>query len=275
MGTFQAGKFILPLNEKTYIMGILNVTPDSFSDGGQFFSVEKAVEHALTMREQGADIIDIGAQSTRPGYTRISPEQEIERLLPVLRALRGKLDIPVSVDTFFPQVAQAAVENGADIINDVSGFADEGMFELAAKSDCGCIIMHPCGAKGDILAAINEFFASIYRTAQANGIAQNRICFDPGVGFGKEQEQNLQILANVDQIKFDGCALLMAASRKRVIGAPCGNPPFEERLAGTIAAHTLAMAGGADILRVHDVAQAVQAARVADAILHVKQEWRR
>jgi dihydropteroate synthase len=273
--TFQAGKFSLPLNEKTYIMGILNVTPDSFSDGGRFFSVENAVQHALEMREQGADIIDIGAQSTRPGYTPISPEQEWERLAPVLQALRGKLDVPVSVDTYFPQVAQAALENGADIINDVHGFTDEGMFKLAARSNCGCIIMHPCGAKGNILTAINEFFASKYKEAQANGIAQNRICFDPGVGFGKELEQNYQILANVDQIKFDGCAFLMAASRKRVIGAPCGNPPFEERLYGTIAAHTLAMAGGADILRVHDVAEAVQAARVADAILHEKQERRR
>jgi dihydropteroate synthase len=272
--TFQAGKFTLPLGEKTYIMGILNVTPDSFSDGGRFFSTEKAVEHAFEMRVQGADIIDIGAQSTRPGYTPISPEQEWERLFPVLRALRGKLDVPVSVDTYFPQVAQKAVENGADIINDVHGFMDEGMFKLAARCDCGCIIMHPCGAKGNILSVINEFFAAKMKEAQANGIAQNRICFDPGVGFGKELEQNYEILANVDQIKIDGCAFLMAASRKRVIGAPCGNPPFEERLCGTIAAHTLAMAGGADILRVHDVAEAVQAACVADAILHAKQERR-
>lgn len=273
--TFQAGKFTFPLGEKTYIMGILNVTPDSFSDGGQFFTIENAVEHALEMQKQGADIIDIGAQSTRPGYTPIPPEQEIERLMPVLCALRGKLEIPVSVDTYFPQVAKEALKSGADIINDVSGFAEEGMFDLAAKSDCGCIMMHPCGAKGDILTDVKEFFASKYKTAQACGIAQSRICFDPGVGFGKELEQNYQIIANVDKIKFNGCAFLMAASRKRVIGAPCGNPPFRQRLFGTIAAHTLAMAGGADILRVHDVEQAVQAARVADAILHAKQERRR
>lgn len=272
MRTFQAGKFSLPLNEKTYIMGILNVTPDSFSDGGLFFSAEKAMEHALEMREQGADIIDIGAQSTRPGYTPISPEQEWERLEPVLRALHGRLDVPVSVDTYFPQVAQAALENGADIINDIHGFTDEGMFKVAARSDCGCIIMHPCGADGNILTAIHSFFSEKQKEALANGISQNRICFDPGVGFGKTLEQNYQILANVEQIKFVGCAFLMAASRKRVIGAPCGNPPFEERLYGTIAAHTLAMAGGADILRVHDVAQAVQAAKVADAVLHAKQE---
>ncbi len=272
MKTFQAGKFSLPLNEKTYIMGILNVTPDSFSDGGLFFSTEKAVEHALEMREQGADIIDIGAQSTRPGYTPIPPEQEWERLEPVLRALRGRLDAPVSVDTYFPQVAQAALENGADIINDIHGFTDEGMFKVAACSDCGCIIMHPCGAEGSILTAIRSFFSEKHKEALANGISQNRICFDPGVGFGKTLEQNYQILANVEQIKFGGCAFLMAASRKRVIGVPCGNPPFEERLYGTIAAHTLAMAGGADILRVHDVAQAVQAAKVADAVLHAKQE---
>lgn len=246
------------------------MTPDSFSDGGKFFTVEKAVEHALEMQEQGADIIDIGAQSTRPGYTPISPELELERLLPVLTALNERLKVPVSVDTYFPQVAQEVLKIGVDIVNDITGFADEEMFELAAKTDCGCVIMHPCGADGDILESIKGFFESKYKTALKYGIAKSRLCFDPGIGFGKELEQNYRILANADRAKLEGCAFLMAASRKRVIGAPCGNPPFEERLAGTIAAHTIAQAGGADILRVHDVAQAVQAARVADTILHAK-----
>lgn len=266
---FQAGKCRFPLGGRTYIMGILNVTPDSFSDGGKYFQPEKAVAHALEMQEQGADILDIGGQSTRPGHVAIPWQEEWKRIEPVLLALQGKVQAAVSVDTFYPQVAERALEAGADIINDVKGFSPE-MWKVAAQSpNCGCVVMHwrELTPEEDAAEAVHTFFLQKKEEALAAGIATERLCMDPGVGFGKSYEQNLQLLAQVDREKLPEMAFLMAASRKRVIGAPCGNPPFEERLAGTLAAHTLAVAGGADILRVHDVPEAVQAAKVVDAVL--------
>jgi dihydropteroate synthase len=270
MAVFSAGGYQLPLGERAYVMGILNVTPDSFSDGGHFLLPEKAVRHALEMQEQGADLIDIGAQSTRPGGTLISAEEEWKRLLPVLKLLRNQLTVPVSVDTFYPEVAAAALENGASIINDVTGFDKPEMIAVAAKSDCGCIVMHHTGTEGseypEIISNINQYFMHKIEVMVHAGIEQNRICLDPGVGFGKTHEQNLQILANTGRLHAQGCALLIAASRKRVIGGECGNPPFEQRLAGTVAAHSIAVADGADMIRAHDVAEAVQSAKVASAI---------
>jgi len=270
MAVFSAGKYRLPLGGKAYVMGILNVTPDSFSDGGLFFSPEQAVRHALDMRDDGADIIDIGAQSTRPGNTRISSEQELERLLPVLKQLRNRLDIPVSVDTFHPQVAAAALENGVDILNDVTGFDDPAMVDVAAKSDCGCIVMHHTGADSNIVVAVHQYFMKQLDMLSQRGIASERICFDPGIGFGKTHEQNLLLLANVGKLRAGECALLIAASRKRVIGGECGNPPFEERLAGTIAAHSIAVVDGADVVRAHDVRESVQSTKIASAIRRVR-----
>lgn len=270
MAVFSAGKFQLPLGEKAYVMGILNVTPDSFSDGGQFFLPELALQHALEMRDAGADIIDVGAQSTRPGHTRISPQEELTRLLPVLEQLKNKLDIPVSVDTFYPEVAAAALQNGASIINDVTGFDDPAMADVAADSDCGCIIMHHTETNSDILTDVCQYFTKKLEILYRKGIAAERICFDPGIGFGKTHEQNLQLLANCGKLRAGGCALLMAASRKRVIGTECGNPPFEQRLFGTIAAHSIAIADGADIVRVHDVPEMVQAAKISSAIRRVR-----
>jgi dihydropteroate synthase len=266
MAVFSTGKHQLPLGERAYVMGILNVTPDSFSDGGLFFSPERAVRHALEMRDEGADIIDIGAQSTRPGNTRISPEQELERLLPVLKQLRDRLDIPVSVDTFYPQVAATALENGVEILNDVTGFDDPAMVDVAAGSDCGCIVMHHTGADSDIVAAVHQYFVGQLDMLNRRGIPSERICLDPGIGFGKTHEQNLQLLANVGKLRVGECALLIAASRKRVIGQECSNPPFEERLPGTIAAHSIAVADGADMVRAHDVRETVQSTRIASAI---------
>ena len=289
---FQAGKRRFVLGEGTGIMGILNVTPDSFSDGGKFFDPEKAVTHALEMEAQGAVLIDIGGQSTRPGflwrkadrnrvlidiggqstrpgYTAIPWEEEWSRIEPVLTAVRGKLSAAVSVDTFYPEVARRALAAGADVINDVTGFSPE-MWEAAAESShCGCIVMHngEIPAEEDAAEAVKAFFERKVQEAARYGISRERLCMDPGIGFGKTYEQNLQLLAQVKRQKIEGVAYLMAASRKRVIGQPCGNPPFEERMAGTLAAHTLAVAGGADFLRVHDVKEAVQAAKVADAVL--------
>lgn len=264
MSVFKAGKYTLPLGERTYVMGILNVTPDSFSDGGKWNNVNLAIKRAHEIEEQGADILDIGAQSTRPGYERISIEEEMNRLVPVLEGLRDKLSIPVSIDTFYPEVAERALELGADIINDVTGFRDKNMMAVASKSNCGCIIMHD-----QLGINIKPFFENQLKIANEYGIEKERICFDTGIGFGKTYEENLYVLKHHKDMIVEGCATLIGASRKRVIGQPCGNPPFDERLAGTIAAHTIAMVGGADIIRVHDVAEAVQAAKVADAILHI------
>lgn len=282
MRLWRAGRYSLPLGEKTYIMAIVNVTPDSFSDGGKYFSAEQAIRRALDAQEQGADIIDIGAQSTRPGFSPISAEEEAARLVPVLEGLRGRLHVPVSIDTFYPGVALESLRLGADILNDVTGFSDPEMIAAAAGADCGCIVMHntafsilpdaPSHDAGHEAEPITERVRGFFDRRGAElvraGIAMERICFDPGIGFGKTLEENMGLLANT-HLLTDGLdsAFLMAASRKRVIGAPCGDPPFEQRMPGTIAAHTIAQCGGADILRVHDVPEAVQAARVADALL--------
>ncbi len=272
MNMWTAGKTAFPLGKKTYIMGILNVTPDSFSDGGKYFGVEQALAHAEEMEQYGAALLDLGAQSTRPGFQKISAKEEWMRLEPVLTALRVRTNLPLSVDTFYPEVAERALAAGADIINDVTGFQDPEMRKIAAKSDCGCIVMHngelhdSDNGGDDVLERVRCFFGRMLELLAEDGISRERICVDPGIGFGKSYEENLALLANVDRVKPEGCAFLMAASRKRVIGAPCGNPPFEERLAGTVAAHTIAQWMGADFLRVHDVREAVQAALVADVV---------
>lgn len=264
VGVFQAGEQVLPL-DRTYVMGILNVTPDSFSDGGNYLDPASAVARAAEMAREGADVIDIGGQSTRPGYEAVSPQEEWARIREVVPAVVKETGLPVSVDTFYPWVAQRALEAGASILNDVSGFGEE-MLQVAAGSRCGCIVMDPGGGEGEVLRRVKGFFLSRLHAAEALGISRERLCFDPGVGFGKTMEENLALIARAGAVKVEGCALLMAASRKRVTGFPCGNPPFEQRLPATLAAHTAAVLAGADMLRVHDVKEAVQAARMADAL---------
>lgn len=252
---------------KTRIMGILNCTPDSFSDGGKYLDPDAAVAHAKEMIKAGADIIDIGGQSTRPGYVNISPEMEWQRVEEVINRLVKETDTLLSVDTYYPQVAEKALNAGVHIINDISGFPDA-MLHTVAGSGCGCVIVHPRGAfVEDILKEVRQYFEERCAAALHQGFSCFQLCFDPGIGFGKTYQDNLRLIANVSKTRITGSAYLMAASRKRVIGQSCGNPPFEERLSGTLAAHTIALTGGADILRVHDVPQAVEAARVADAIL--------
>ena len=269
MAKFVARGKVFPLN-RTYVMGILNVTPDSFSDGGQFLDPEKALAHALEMERQGADIIDIGGQSTRPGYEAIPAEEEWERIRQVVETVVNGTSAAVSVDTFYPWVAEKALAAGAHIINDVSGFGDD-MFRAVAGSGCGCVVMHPCGAqRGGILTEVRDFFEERLAKVRQLGIGQEHLCFDPGIGFGKTHEDNLRLIAHVERTKLPGMAYLMAASRKRVTGIPCGNPPFEERLPATITAHTAAVLGGADMVRAHDVKEAVQAARMADALKSIE-----
>lgn len=267
-GVFTARGHSFPLT-RPYIMGILNVTPDSFSDGGRYLSPAAALARAKEMEGEGADILDVGGQSTRPGHTPIPQEEEWERLQAVLPALLRETSLPVSVDTFYPWVAEKALALGVHIINDVSGFPDE-MFQAVAGSGCGCVAMCPTGGAPDIFAHVKGFFEGRLRAAERYGIQKGRLCFDPGIGFGKTYEENLGLIAQVGRTRVPGAAYLMAASRKRVTGRPCGDPPFEKRLPATLAAHTVALMGGADILRVHDVAESVQAARMAGALRAVR-----
>ena len=267
---FAAGRHF-PLN-RTYVMGILNVTPDSFSDGGLYFDPEAAVRRAKEMEAQGVDIVDVGGQSMRPGgSTRISAEAEWARIEAVVRAVSAETQLAVSIDTFYPAVAEKALKAGAHIINDVTGFSAE-MWRAVQDTDCGCIVMHPgdpddlSGGARDILETVRAFFERKAAQAAQYGVERRRLCFDPGVGFGKTHAENLELIANPDALRVSGTALLMAASRKRVIAAVCGEGPAAERVAGTVAAHTASALFGADMVRAHDTLAAVQAARIADAV---------
>lgn len=268
---FLARGKVFPLT-RTYVMGILNVTPDSFSDGGRFFSVDKAVSRAVAMKEEGADLIDIGGQSTRPGYTAVSPQEEWERIAQVVPAVAKETGLPVSVDTFYPWVADKALKAGAHMVNDVKGFGEE-MLRAVSGSGCGCVVMFPQGGNGgNIFREAADFFSRRLELAERLGVSGNLLCFDPGIGFGKSREEDLALLSGVKKYKLPGSALLMAASRKRVTGAYCGNPPAEKRLPATLAAHTAAILGGADFIRVHDVEAGVQAAKMADALKACQRE---
>jgi len=266
---FRAGRFQLPLGDKTYIMGILNLVPDHYAEDPECLSTEAAVALAWDMAAAGADVIDMGGQSSQPGYQQVSPEEELKRILPVLDVLHNEFSIPISIDTRYSSVAYACVQHGADIINDIGGFKDPAMIESVATSQtCGCIVMHRGGGndKVDILDSIKEYFVHQIDVLNASGIAMERICLDPGIGFGKTYEENLRILANADQMQAHGCCTVMAASRKRVISAASGNPPYEHRMPGTIAADSIAQFCGIDMVRAHDVPEAVQAARVTQEI---------
>ena len=264
------GNRVLTL-DRTYIMGILNVTPDSFSDGGRYASVDAAVARAHEMVRQGADIIDVGGQSTRPGHTPVPPEEEWRRIEPVLAQLTAEknLGAALSVDTYYPGIARRSAEYGVAILNDVSGFRETAMRRAAAEWQTGCVVMHSrtLDASADVCEALRRFYNRLISVCVADGIPAGAICLDPGVGFGKSYEQNLAIAARFREQCVEGYVMLAAASRKRVIGQSCGNPPAEERVNGTVAFHTACILGGAHIIRVHDIPEAVQAAQVADAIL--------
>ncbi|MDR1628229.1 MAG: dihydropteroate synthase [Oscillospiraceae bacterium] len=261
MKIFKCGKYSLELGKKTYIMGILNVTPDSFSDGGKWLNAQKAIKRAFEIEKEGANILDIGAQSTRPGYTKISPDEELDRLFPVLEGIKRKLNIPISIDTFYPKTASEALLMGADIINDVYGFENEGMFEVCKGSDCGIIITY--GFEG---IEMKNFFENKLKKAANFGIDLQRMCFDPGIGFSKNYQDDLDIIKNIKKYKIPQNAFLVGVSRKRVIGYTCGNPPAQDRVAGSLSAGVIASINGADILRVHDVKETVQALKISDKI---------
>lgn len=258
----------LVFSGQTEIMGILNITPDSFSDGGLHFNVESAVQAATEMKQNGAAILDVGAQSTRPGHTPVSPEEEWERLKPVLKSL-PELGLPVSVDTFYPQVAEKALAAGCHIINDVSGTVSPEMGAVVQKYGAGWILMHAKAEteEENIVPKVHRWFLKALQTVESYGIARQQICLDPGIGFGKTRAQDLNLLAHTAALKVPGVAYLMAASRKRVIAWADGRETQpSQRDFGTVAAHTVAAMEGADILRVHDCFAAGQAVRVANAL---------
>jgi dihydropteroate synthase len=272
----------LILGERTLVMGVLNITPDSFSDGGAYLDSEAAVARALQIELDGADILDIGGESTRPGAASITAEEELRRILPVMEVLRGKLRIPMSVDTRRADVAEAALAAGAEILNDVSGLRmDPRLGEVARRARAPLILMHMRGKpqtmqRGpfardvirDVMAGLREAVARARRA----GLAKTQLLLDPGIGFGKEHEQNFEILARLPEFARLGCPIVIGTSRKAFLGKALAGPsspsaPPEERLLGTAATVTASILGGAHIVRVHDVAEMVRVARVADAIL--------
>jgi dihydropteroate synthase len=275
----------LLLGEQTLVMGVLNVTPDSFSDGNQFLEPDKAIAHALRLQAEGADILDIGAESTRPGSPGISAAEELRRLLPVLEGLRPKLKIPISVDTRKASVAEIAVGAGAEILNDISGLKyDPRMAEVAAKLGVPVVLMHIRGTpetmqKGPfarvVIRDVTRGWRESIAIARKAGIARAQIILDPGIGFGKSFAQNYELIAKLPELARLGYPLLVGTSRKgflgRTLAGKDGKPiPAEERLWATAATVTASILGGAQIVRAHDVKEMAQVARVADCVLDPK-----
>ena len=273
------------LGERTFVMGVLNVTPDSFSDGGKFFDTERGIEQAMAMERGGADLLDIGGESTRPGSAGISAQEELARVLPVLQALRGRLKIPVSIDTQKTEVAEAALDAGAQIINDISGLkSDPRIAEVAARRRVPLILMHMRGEPRtmqagpfarDVMQDVLQGLRKSVATARKASVAKSQIILDPGVGFGKSFAQNYELLQKLPQLAKLGYPLLVGTSRKGFLGATLareGKPaPPEERIWGTAATVTASILNGAHIVRVHDVSEMVQVAGVADCLLDPKQ----
>lgn len=245
------------------IMGIVNVTPDSFSDGGDHFLPQDAAECALQLVDDGADIIDIGAQSTRPGHIPVSDKEEWERLEKVLKALKGKISVPVSIDTYYPYVAEKSLELGANIINDVSGVINPNMAKIIKNSGAGWIIMHNGpGSPEDI----KTFFEASLSECDRLNIDKSQICLDMGIGFQKNYKENLELLTKIDYYKKEGYPLLLGTSRKRVIGEGSRQSEAKQRTYGNIAADTLAIMQGVDIIRLHDVSHEKQGIYMAQAL---------
>jgi dihydropteroate synthase len=262
--------------ERTIVVGVLNVTPDSFSDGGLTFEPARAIERALEMESEGADIIEIGGESTRPGSARLPAHDELSRVLPVLRGLAGRLHVPIAIDTYKREVANAAVGEGASIINDVSALRfDPGIAEVARRERAALILMHMRGepetmqklaASPDIFAEIESDLGVAIRLAEARGVSRDQLIIDPGIGFGKTLDQNLAIINHLDRFEVFDLPLMIGTSRKSFIGRLTGKAEGE-RIMGTAASVASAIIRGAHIIRVHDVKQIVDVARVTDALL--------
>lgn len=255
---------------KTYVMGILNITPDSFSDGGKWNDMDNALFHVEEMLREGMDILDIGGESTRPGYTLLSEEEEISRVTPVIEAVKSRFDVPVSLDTYKSGVAKAGIAAGADLINDIWGLKyDDKIADVIAKSGLPCCLMHNRKEPDytDFVQEVAADLAETLRLAENAGIDAENIILDPGVGFGKTYEHNLQIINALEELRIFECPLLLGASRKSVIGLTL-NLPVTERLEGTLVTTVIAVMKGCSFVRVHDVKENVRAIQMAEAILY-------
>jgi dihydropteroate synthase len=278
---WKTGRRTLPFGERTLVMGVLNLTFDSFSDGGEFLSIEVALHHAKEMIRDGADIIDIGGESTRPGAQSISAEEEMRRVVPVIERLAKDSSVPISVDTTKAAVARAALGAGAEIINDISGLRfDPEVANEAARESAGLILMHSRGDAltmhklepvADIMKEVEESLRASIAEAEGRGVKRECIALDPGIGFSKSQAQNLELIAKFDQLRemFAEFPILIGTSRKSFIGRLLDGASTAERLHGTMASVTAAVLHGAHIVRVHDVKAAVETVRMADAIKNV------
>ena len=257
------------------VMGVLNVTPDSFSDGGQFFDADKAIEHGLRMGHEVAAIIDVGAESTRPGSGAVSTQEQIRRAIPVVEALATHVGVPISIDTHNYRVAEAALEAGAAMINDITALSDERMAELAAAHKVPVVLMHMQGTPAtmqvepkyaDVVGEVRQFLLTRAKRAERFGVRQNMIVIDPGIGFGKTLEHNLLILQNIRKFVETGYRVLVGASRKSFIGQITGREKPSERIFGTAATVALCAVAGVSIVRVHDVAEMVDVAKAVRSI---------
>lgn len=262
--------------KKTYIMGIINVTPDSFFDGGRYFNLQKAVDHAFRLIDEGADILDIGGESTRPGAEPVSIDEELRRVIPVIEAISKRISIPISIDTYKAPVAEEAIKAGATIINDISGLRfDSEMSAIASKYKVPVIVMHIKGTPKDmqknpyyeaLIPEIIEYLRNSVVIAKQAGVDENMIIIDPGIGFGKLPEHNLEIIKNLREFSNLGKPLLIGVSRKSFIGKVLNESLPEKRLEGTASAVAISVINGANIVRVHDVGFMAKVVKMADAI---------
>ena len=272
---WRCGPHVIPLGRRTLVMGIVNVTPDSFSDGGSYANVDDAVKHAIQMVADGAELVDVGGESTRPGSDVVAPEEEIHRVVPVIRRIVDELpDVPVSIDTRKPAVARAALEGGASIVNDVSAGADPAMFGVVGEAGAGMVLMHMKGEPKtmqddpsyyDVVAEVRGFLGDRVEAAVGAGIDLERLCIDPGIGFGKTLEHNLTILHDIRAFHHLGVPVLVGPSRKRFIGT-LTDTDADDRIEGTAGVVAWCAAEGVDIVRVHDVKEMTRVVRVVDAI---------
>jgi dihydropteroate synthase len=271
---FVCGKYQLNLN-RPHVMGIVNLTPDSFSDGGKFSKTEQAIEHALELIAEGADILDVGGESTRPGATPVTLDEELQRVIPVIQALSKLSTVPISIDTYKPEVMRAAIAAGADIVNDVRALQEEGALDVVASSNAGVCLMHMQGMPQtmqldphyeDVVAEVKRFLNDRMNTALGRGIAKERIMLDPGFGFGKLTAHNIALIQSLDELVAIGQPLLVGLSRKAVLGKIAGGDE-QQRLYAGIASSVISAMKGAKIVRVHDVKATVDALKVVSAII--------
>jgi dihydropteroate synthase len=273
---WKIGERIFNVSRQGLIMGVLNVTPDSFSDSGNFFAPEKAIEHGVKMAVEGADIVDVGGESTRPGAEPVGVEEELRRVIPVIEKLRAKIEVPISIDTSKAEVARAAIQAGALIVNDVTGGRGDGaMLPLIAETKSALIIMHMQGTPrtmqtqpqySDVVSEIADFFRQQYTRAIGCNIDPMAIAFDPGIGFGKTLEHNLDLLAQLERLRAHDRPLVVGVSRKSFLAKLIDSREISERMAPAVALTSLLRTRGADVFRVHDVKENVSALRVTEAI---------